>query len=111
MHDFVSGLELSRRLYSDVVAGLLGDRRHSAARLGEGSDVLGFDTVRSTDHGWGPRLQVFVEPGETDAVAAMLDRELPDTFLGWPVRFGWDDVVVSHDQLLGASHRAGPSQL
>jgi hypothetical protein len=96
MHDFVPGLELSRRFYVDVVAGLLGDTRHSAARLGEGSDVLAFDTVRSTDHGWGPRLQLFVEPGESDAVAAMLDRELPDTFLDWPVRFGWDDVAVSH---------------
>jgi hypothetical protein len=94
--DFVPGLELSRKFYVDVVAGLLGDMRHSAARLGEGSDVLGFDTVRSTDHGWGPRLQLFLEPGDTDAVAATLDRELPDTFLGWPTRFGWDDVAASH---------------
>lgn len=96
MPDFVPGLELSRRFYVEVVAGLLQGIRHSAARLGEGSDVLGFDTERSTDHGWGPRLQLFVEPGNVDTVAVMLDRELPETFLGWPVRFGWDNIPVSH---------------
>jgi hypothetical protein len=96
MPDFIAGLELSRRFYGDVVAPLVGRIRHSAARLGEGSDVLGFDTVRSTDHGWGPRLQLFVEPGKIDSVAALLERGLPDSFLGWPVRFGWDDVAVSH---------------
>ena len=96
MRDFVPGLELSRRFYVDVVAPLLDGIRHSAARLGEGSEVLGFDTMRSTDHGWGPRLQLFVEPGVTDAVTANLERRLPESFLGWPVRFGWDDVAVSH---------------
>jgi hypothetical protein len=96
MRDFVPGLELSRRFYVDVVAPLLGRIRHSAARLGEGSEVLGFDTVRSTDHGWGPRLQLFVEPGKIDAVGAILERGLPESFLGWPVRFGWDEVAVSH---------------
>jgi hypothetical protein len=96
MPEFVPGLELARGFYAEVVAPLLGGVTHSAARLGEGSDVLGFDTARSTDHGWGPRLQLFVEPGETDAVAATLERRLPENFRGWPVRFGWDDVAVSH---------------
>ena len=96
MADFVPGLEMSRGLYVEVVAPLLGVVRHSAGRLGEGSEVLGFDTPRSTDHGWGPRLQLFVEPGEPDAVGATLERGLPATFRGWPVRFGWDDVAVSH---------------
>jgi hypothetical protein len=96
MADFVSGLDLSRSFYTEVVAPLLEGKSHSAARLGEGSEVLGFDTPRSTDHGWGPRLQLFVKPGEIDAVAAILERELPETFGGWPVRFGWDDVPVSH---------------
>jgi hypothetical protein len=94
--DFVPGLALSRDFYADVVAPLLAGTRHSAARLGEGSDVLGFDTPRSTDHGWGPRLQLFVEPDQVDAVAAVVDQGLPETFGGWPVRFGWDEVPVSH---------------
>src|SRR6188474_818785 len=96
MRDFVTGLDLARGFYVDVVAGLLDGITHSAARLGEGSDVLGFDTERSTDHGWGSQLQLFVAPGDTDAVKARLERDLPDTYAGWPVRFGWDEIPVSH---------------
>lgn len=53
-----SGLALSRRFYRNEVRPLL-DEHHSAALLGPGSEVLGFDTERSTDHDWGPRVQLF----------------------------------------------------
>ncbi|MGH3925992.1 MAG: DUF4037 domain-containing protein, partial [Pseudonocardiaceae bacterium] len=43
-----------------------------------------------------PRLQVFVDPGEVVAARAAVDAGLPEEFAGWPVRFGWDDVPVSH---------------
>ena len=89
------GLELARGFYEDVVAPLAGDVRHSAARLGWGSDVLGFDTPRSTDHGWGPRLQLFVDAADAAALDARLDDELPEEYGGWPVRFGWDDRPVT----------------
>jgi hypothetical protein len=72
------------------------DARHSAALLGWGSDVLGFDTPRSTDHGWGPRLQVFVDEEGVDRVGAAVAAGLPETFRGWPVRFGWDAVATRH---------------
>jgi hypothetical protein len=96
MREFIPGLDLARGFYVDVVAGLLEGTGHSAARVGEGSDVLGLDTERSTDHGWGPRLQLFVGPGEASAVKERLERDLPDTYAGWPVRFGWDEIPVSH---------------
>lgn len=96
MPEFVPGLELARGFYVDIVGPLLGGIRHAAARLGEGSDVLGFDTPRSTDHGWGPRLQLFVGEADVAAGVATIDRGLPDAYRGWPVRFGWDDVPVSH---------------
>ena len=119
MPEFVAGLELSRGFYDDVVAPLLGDVPHSAALLGWGSDVLGFDTERSTDHGWGPRLQVFVSEGDVPAVEHAL-AALPDDYRGWPVRFGWDEVPVSHhvdvaplhswlENQLGFDPRAGMS--
>ena len=96
MPHFIPGLELARAFYDEAVAPLLGDTEHAAARLGNGSDVLGFDTERSTDHGWGPRLQLFVEDKEVARVLEAVEAGVPDEFRGWPVRFGWDDVPVSH---------------
>jgi hypothetical protein len=59
---FVPGLQLSRAFYAEAVRPLLDEEfpglRHAAARLGPGSEVLGFDTERSTDHDWGPRLEL-----------------------------------------------------
>jgi hypothetical protein len=93
---FVSGLGLARELYDEVIAPLLGSTEHSAALIGSGSEVVGFDTERSTDHGWGPRLQVFVEPGSVAQVQTAIDSGLPDEFRGWPTRYGWDEVPVAH---------------
>jgi Domain of unknown function (DUF4037) len=94
--DFVPGRELARAFYDEVVGPLLGGVEHAAAFLGTGSDVLGFDTERSTDHGWGPRMHVLVAESEVEATGALLDELLPDEFRGWPTRYGWDDVAVSH---------------
>ena len=95
-NDFVSGIDLARMFYIEVVRPLIKGRAHSAARLGSGSDVLGFDTPRSTDHGWGPQLQVFVAASEVDTVRRIIDSGLPEEFHGWPARFGWDEVAVQH---------------
>ena len=94
--DFVSGINLARMFYVEVVRPLIEGRTHSAARLGSGSDVFGFDTPRSTDHGWGPQLHLFVAASEVDAVRKIIDSGLPEEFHGWPVRFGWDEVAVQH---------------
>jgi hypothetical protein len=93
---FVPAAELSRAFYAEVIRPLLSGRPHGAALLGWGSDVLGYDTERSTDHGWGPRVLVFVdeEAAVEDAQSALSGR-LPDEFRGWPVRFGWDAVPVT----------------
>lgn len=86
---FVSARELSRTFYLDAVRPLLSDRPHAAGLLGFGSDVLGYDTERSTDHGWGPRLHLLlIGGGDSSEVDAMLESELPEQILGWPVRFG-----------------------
>jgi hypothetical protein len=63
---FLPGIELARRFYTEAVAPLLAcqfpDLPHAAALIGPGSEVLGYDTARSTDHDWGPRVQLFLYP-------------------------------------------------
>jgi hypothetical protein len=98
---FLPGLELARLCYREVVAPMLAGIPHSAALLGTGSEVQGFDTARSTDHGWGPRLQVFLDGADFDTHAeeldARLDRELPAEFRGYPFRFvSPDDTPARH---------------
>lgn len=95
MPSFVPGLELNAAFYKSAVAPLVSDVPHSAALLGHGSDVLGYDTARSTDHGWGPHLQLFVSASDVPVATERLSG-LPETFEGWPVRYGWDDVAVQH---------------
>ena len=92
---FVPGVRLAGEYYAEVVRPLLDQGfpglRYAAALLGPGSEVLGFDTERSTDHDWGPRLQVFLraEDAEQHAepIRAMLARRLPAVFRGYPVAF------------------------
>jgi hypothetical protein len=94
---FIPGIELARALYEDHVAALLSGIPHAAALLGEGSEVLGFDTERSTDHAWGPRLQLFVEADAVPSVESKLDQGLPDEVGGWAVRFyRWQVDAVTH---------------
>ena len=95
MSEFVPGAELSRRLYDEVVRPILGARfpglPHSAALLGRGSEVLGFDDEMSTDHDWKPRVLVFLaeqdEPRHGAEVREALQRDLPPTFAGHPIDY------------------------
>ncbi|WP_055618189.1 DUF4037 domain-containing protein [Streptomyces phaeochromogenes] len=92
---FVPGLELSRHFYFEAVRPLLDEAipgiAHSAARLGSGSEVLGFDTARSADHEWGPRLQLFLDPQDVTrhgaTITELLSERLPKTFRGYPTHF------------------------
>ncbi len=97
---FVPGVELSRRYFHDVVEPVLAREfpalRYSAALIGYGSEVLGFDTPTSTDHNRGPRVLLFFSPedhGRLEAVIiALLDERIPGTFLGWPTRIKLADA-------------------
>jgi Domain of unknown function (DUF4037) len=88
---FLPGVELARITYQQAVRPILDSElpglRHSAALLGSGSEVLGYDTERSTDHGWGPRLLLFLGPEDAgrhaDRLAGALGRRLPIEVAGW----------------------------
>jgi len=101
--EFMPGLAVSRRLYDEVVAPALTGRPHAAARVDSGSDVLGFDTARSMDHDWGPRLQVFVDDG-VPAAREAVEAALPPDFHGMPTKGGLIGVQVETlDDYLHAS--------
>jgi Domain of unknown function (DUF4037) len=98
----LSGTELARRFHAEAVAPVLAREsprlRYAAGRLGSGSDVLGLDDATSRDHDWGCRLTVLVDSADAAAVPQVreqLERSLPDTWRGYPVRFAttWDDAV------------------
>jgi hypothetical protein len=96
---FVTGLKLSRLFYDTTVKQILASEfpqlRYSAALIGRGSEVLGFDTARSTDHNWGPRLQIFLKSRDynrySNRVSRTLSRKLPRVFMGYSTHFSRPD--------------------
>ena len=96
MATFIPGADLAEGLYEEVIRPVLRRTTHAAALLGTGSDVIGLDTARSTDHGWGPRLHLFVDETDVADVLSRVDAALPETYRGWPTRYGWDAVPVQH---------------
>ncbi len=102
---YLSGAGLSEAFHRDVVGPLVGrimpGLRYAAARLGSGSDVLGFDDPTSRDHDWGCRLTVLVDEADRAAAAPLgvaLESDLPQEYAGYPVRFAttWNSEV-SHE--------------
>ncbi|MCX6045729.1 MAG: DUF4037 domain-containing protein [Chloroflexi bacterium] len=89
---FTPGLELSRRFYLAAVRPYL-DKYfpaipHAAAKLGPGSDVLGFDTPMSMDHDWGPMVLLFLREQDwpsAESIRAILQQHLPPDFEGFPI--------------------------
>jgi hypothetical protein len=99
MPRFIPGLELNRMYYREAVAPILATHfprlKYSAALIGYGSDVLGYDSPRSTDHEWGPRLLLFLSDSDHQALAApisdALAKHLPPTFHGYSTGFSRPD--------------------
>jgi hypothetical protein len=92
---FIPGLELSELFYREAVRPILERRfpglRYAAARLDYGSDVLGFDTPQSRDHGWGPKVTLFLQQSEhaaqRESLYEVLSQELPVSVHGYPTNY------------------------
>jgi hypothetical protein len=95
MADFMNGLALNQLFYEEVVAPILkshfSELKYSAALIGWGSDVLGYDDAQSTDHNWGPRFQLFLDREDEekyhDSIVNVLNDELPSEFRDYPTAF------------------------
>lgn len=92
MSTFVPGVTLGRQLHAVHVRPVLREKfpglRHSAALLGRGSEVLGFDDETSTDHDWAARVLVFLAEEDEPRAAELgraLDIGLPSSLGGHPV--------------------------
>jgi hypothetical protein len=91
----VSGLDLAEDYFHQVVRPITEDvvqgRPYAAALIGPGSEVQGFDTARSTDHAWGPRVMILVLSRDMPRLGQSLDQALgdglPHSFRGYPTRF------------------------
>jgi hypothetical protein len=115
MAGFISGLELAAGFFADHVqptlAAAMVDLEYSAALIGSGSEVLGFDTAMSMDHHWGPRAMLFLRPDDhrrhASAIQELLARRLPPTYRGISTHFTAPDPDDNGTQLL-AVHQGGP---
>jgi len=100
--EFIPGLQLSEAFYREEVRPILDwdfpGLVYAAALIGYGSDVLGYDTERSTDHGWGPRCWLFLPDADVathqSQIDAALQSHLPPTFRGYPTRFSRGAATV-----------------
>jgi hypothetical protein len=77
---FIPGIQLNQLFYREAVAPVLASAlpglRYSAALIGYGSGVLGFDSERSTDHEWGPRPVIFLAENDREALGGSIDEVL-----------------------------------
>ncbi len=99
MAKFINGVRLNEMFYREAVAPILSaafpDLRYSAALIGYGSDVLGYDSERSTDHEWGPRLLIFLSDDDfrkqADSISEVLSAQLPKEFRGYSTHYSEPD--------------------
>jgi hypothetical protein len=92
---FIPGLRLGELFFHEAVEPILKtyfpDLRYAAALIGTGSEILGFDTARSTDHDWGPRVILFLSPHDkaqhAEKIQNILAQNLPRQFRGYSTNF------------------------
>ncbi len=101
---FIHSLELSRMLYEEHIEPLMAarfpDLKYAAATMGMCSEILGLDDEVSTDHEWGPRVQVLLSEQDharyAKELVAAFREVFPPTFHGLDMMWRQPGVDV-HD--------------
>ncbi len=91
---FIPGLKLGELFHNELIQPILASDfthlQYSNALIGEGSEILGYDTPQSTDHCWGPRAMLFLSESDyqtsSKEILAVLHAKLPPTFMGYTTR-------------------------
>jgi hypothetical protein len=99
MPEFIPGLKLGEHFYHEAVKPIIErefpDLQYSAALIGSGSEILGFDTAMSSDHHWGPRVMLFLSDEDfahqRDRLHETFAHNLPYTFRGYTTNFAPPD--------------------
>jgi hypothetical protein len=111
-YEFMPGMELCEIFYTEAVKPILDEHfpglEYSAAHMGSGSDVLGFDTPQSMDHDWGPRLRLFLKESDIgdyhEKIDDTLRNKLPYEIRGFPTNY----VVVESGSQIMVPVSSGP---
>ena len=108
MPDFVPGMDLAEAFFREIIEPLVGEYHpqleYTAALIGSGSEVLGFDSEMSTDHDWGPRCMLFLRPqdlqAEREKIHFLLSSGIPPVFMGFSTNFTEPDPKDGGTQAL-----------
>src|SRR6516162_8226265 len=100
MPEFIPGLQLSELFYREAVKPILGAEfpqlAYSAALIGSGSEVLGYDTPQSMDHNWVPKVLLFVKAADYERyqqeIREVLRWQLPYEICGIQTNFDAPDA-------------------
>ncbi|MHA2290099.1 MAG: DUF4037 domain-containing protein [Promethearchaeota archaeon] len=105
---FIPGLKLGQIFFEEAVKPLLAENypklQYDAALIGPGSEVLGFDDEISSDHHWGPRLQLFISKTDFEHLRSEIDsflrQKLPYNIQGYSTHWSEPDPNDSNNQFL-----------
>ncbi len=106
----ITGLALARGFFRDcvepIVARTVPGLRYAAGLIGSGSEVLGYDTVMSQDHHWGPRAMLFLAADDLarhrERLHTALACELPHEYQGYSTSYSSPDGADHGVQHLAA---------
>ena len=96
MREFIKCLDLSESYFNECVFPVMKryypNLKFSAGLMNDGSQMLGYDDVVSTDHGWAPGSMVFLNDDEfhmRDELADVFEKNLPSEYKGYKTDSIW----------------------